>query len=77
MSREPKAPNQRLVYYHFTEPKALRWLAQHDQVFTIDQLDELGLIDPAGAFITYRPVPKPGSTKKAPNGDSTGSHEGV
>lgn len=63
LSREPKHQGQ-LCYYHFAESKAKAWLAKHNHSFTIDQLDEVGLTDPAGGFLNYRPKHTPATKKE-------------
>lgn len=64
LSIEPKAAKMNLHYYLFSEQSARKWLRDHGHVFTLDQLDEIGLGDPvSNSFLTQEP-PRQGGRKK-------------
>lgn len=65
LSIEPKAARMNLHYYLFSEQAARKWLKEHGQVFTLDQLDEIGLGDPvSNSFVATDYAPKSGRKKK-------------
>lgn len=65
LSIEPKAARMNLHYYLFSEQAARKWIRDHGHVFTLDQLDEIGLGDPVtNSFITSDPSTKGGRKKK-------------